>query len=318
MNRVLYDILNNVTEGIIILNEKLEICLWNNYMEFITEVKHKEATGNKIYEVLPNLNRNYFRKAIDDALNNKRKMFFSAAMHRGLVNDKDNLNLNLKISRFDKYKAKFLLLEFIDVTNQFIQINRLQDSVNKLCEANKKLKEKETVIRKLAYYDKLTGVANRTLFYELADKFLHNAKRENKLLGLMFIDVDKFKGINDTYGHEIGDKVLIKVANILKEATRRNDIVARHGGDEFLILLPNIKSFHNYEVIVSRIFNNKNKSIIFNGEEINVSLSIGIGFYPDAGDTIDKLIVAADKAMYIAKNREGENCSVCHMLQSEM
>lgn len=311
MNRVLYDILNNVNEGIIILDEKLEIHLWNNYMKVITKIDDKKAIGNNIYKILPGLSKDYFNKSINDVLNNGCKMFFSAAMHKGLVNNKEDLNL--KISSFETDGSKFLLLEFIDVTNQFTQINILKDYIQELYRVNMELKEKENVIKKLAYYDKLTGVANRTLFYELAEKFLDNAKRENNLLGVMFIDVDKFKGINDTYGHEVGDKVLIKVANILKEATRKNDIVARHGGDEFLILLPNIKKYDNYKNIVSRIVNNKNKIINCDGKEINISLSIGISFYPSLGDNIDKLIAEADKAMYIAKNREGEDCSVCNV-----
>lgn len=311
MNKILYDVLNNVNEGIIILNEELEIFFWNNYMECITGISKENVINHNIYTVLPNFNVNYFHKAIDDVTDNGFKMFFSAAMHIGLVNNKENLNL--KISRFTEDESKFLLLEFIDVTNQFIQINRLKSYVHELYKVNKELKEKEKIIKNLAYYDKLTGIANRTLFYELAEKYLDNARRSNSLLGLMFIDVDKFKSINDTYGHEVGDKVLIEVANILKEATRKNDIVFRYGGDEFLILLPYIKDFNNYRVIVSRIVNNKNKIIDFNGKKINISLSMGISFYPDDGDSIDKLIAEADKTMYIAKNRGGENCSACNL-----
>lgn len=315
MNRILYDILNDINEGIIILNDKLEIFLWNNYMECITEINQEKILYNNIFSVLPNLNKNYFNKAMTDVLNSGNEIFFSAAMHAGLINNK--LYLNFKISRLEDSKTKFLLLEFIDVTNQFVQINELKNYVHELYEVNKQLKEKEKIIKNLAYYDTLTGVANRTLFYELAERFLDNAKRNNSLLGLMFIDVDKFKTINDTYGHQAGDKVLVKVAKILKEATRKNDIVARHGGDEFLILLPYMKNIDNYEIIVSRIVNNKNKIINFNGTEINISLSMGISFYPYDGDTIDKLIARADKAMYVAKNIDGEDCSICNLMHSD-
>ena len=88
MNRVLYDILNNVNEGIVILDEQLEIYLWNNYMKVITKIDDKKAIGNEIYKILPNLSKDYFKKSINDVLNNGCKMFFSAAMHKGLVNNK--------------------------------------------------------------------------------------------------------------------------------------------------------------------------------------------------------------------------------------
>jgi diguanylate cyclase (GGDEF)-like protein len=274
-------------------------------MEHLTSINREEAIYNNIYNILPNLNKNFFKKAVDGVMKNGHKMFFSSAMHKGLVSNRKEVNL--KISKFEKEGEEFLLFEFIDVTNQVEHINQLKSYVNKLSLLNKDLKKKEKVIKNLAYYDKLTGVANRILFYKLANKFLYNAKRNNDLLGLMFLDVNKFKSINDNYGHETGDKVLVKVAKILVKSTRKSDVVARFGGDEFLILLPSIKSIEDCKVIVSRINNYKNNTIAYEGQKIDISLSIGVSFYPYDGDSIDKLIVKADKAMYVAKNINRED-----------
>lgn len=311
MNKILLNTLNCINEGTIVLNEKCQVLYWNKCMEYLTGIKLENVLENNIYDILPGLNKSYFRDLMKNVVKNECKMFFSAAMHKNLISS--DKKLNLKISKMESEGRNFILLEFIDVTNQFLHIEQLRKYVHDLYILNKELKEKEKIIEELAYYDKLTGVANRTLFYKYAEKFLYNAKRNNSLLGLMFIDVNKFKNVNDTYGHKIGDKVLIKVANILVEATRKNDVVARYGGDEFLILLPNIKNVDNYKVIASRINNNKDKTININEKQIKVSLSIGVSFYPKDGDNIDKLIVKADSAMYIAKNKAGEDNCFCSL-----
>lgn len=311
MNKIIYDILNDISEGIVILNENLEVCIWNNYMEHLTNIVPEKALNHNLYELFPDLNKNYFNKALYDVMNKDFKMFFSSAMHGRFINSKKNLNL--KIARFENEECKFILLEFIDVTNQFMQIAKLKSYVNKLYKLNKELEEKERLIRNLAYHDRLTGVANRVLFYEFAEVFLNTARRTDTLLGLMFIDIDKFKMINDTYGHKAGDKVLIHVANILTESTRKNDVVARYGGDEFLILLPYIKDLNDYKTIASRIIDTKNKNCVidYNNNKISISMSIGVSFYPKDGETIDELIMKADRAMYLAKKRHGNDNCIC-------
>jgi len=306
MDEVLQDVLLNIDHGIIILNQNLHIIVWNKYMQRIMGISSENAVNCNVYQVLPNLNKNYFRAAIESAFTNGCKMFFSDAMHRDLISEKEHFNL--KLSRIDIDKSKYILFEFISVTNEYMRVHLLRSNMNQLCLLNKGLKDKQKEIKKIAYYDELTGVANRTLFYELAEKLLFDAKRNHYLLGLMFIDVNQFKNINDTYGHEIGDILLTKVAEVLKNSTRNNDVVARYGGDEFLVLLPHMQNFENYKVIASKIANAPNRFIRFGGHEIEISLSIGFSFYPHNGKMIHQLIDAADKAMYTAKKAQ----KVCH------
>lgn len=299
MNKIVYDILNKIDIGIVILSEKLEVLLWNSFMERTTGISKKMSIGKGFYEILPNLNKDYFRKSIDSVLNSGYEMFFSAAMHEKLIND--NQDLNIKISRIDNCDRKLIMLEFVDVTNQFVRIGQLKEYINKLYLLNKKLKEKEKIIQKLAYYDSLTGLANRTLFYKFAEKFLSNAKRNNTIFGLLLIDIDNFKNINDTYGHNAGDDALIEVANILKKCTRKSDVVSRFGGDEFLVLLSNIKDYKDHNIVISRILNEEKKILSSYGEEIKFSLSIGASFYPYDGNNICDLMIKADEAMYKVK-----------------
>lgn len=301
MDKVLKSILNLINEGTIILNEELQIIFWNDYMEKITKIPMEEVLNKNIYEVMPKLNKSYFVKSIESVLNDGCKMFFSAAIHKGIVND--NENFNIKISSIDKNDRKFILLEFIDVTNQFARINQLKEYVNKLYNMNEELKEKEETITKLAYYDGLTGLANRTLFYETAERLIGESKENNTILGLLFIDLDEFKFINDTYGHSVGDEVLINVAKSLVECVRDGDMVCRFGGDEFLIVIPNLRNSEDLENIIKRILSSKDKFAENINSNIEVSFSIGSSIYPYNGEDINTLIQKADKSMYVAKGK---------------
>lgn len=299
MNKVLRNTLECVNEGIVILNEDLEVLYWNNYMEYLTFMNIEKVFYRNVYEVLPGLNKQYFKDLIEQVVKNHGEMFFSAAMHKDLINKKRKVNL--KISKLEESNNNYILLEFIDVTSQIFRINQLKGYINKLHILNEELKEKEKTINNLAYYDSLTGLANRTLFYKMADKFYNNCRRGQHLLALMFIDVNKFKNINDTYGHKIGDEILKEVSKVLINSTRKGDLVARFGGDEFLVLLPSVKKYEDIEVVASRILSIKNKPFKLGEIEINISLSLGISAYPKDGDNVEELITKADKKMYIQK-----------------
>lgn len=299
MDDLINELLDNMNEGITILNENLEIVIWNNYIERITEIERSQVIGKNIYEIIPNLNRSYFHNAIQDVLASGSVMFFSAAMHRNILDCKDSLNI--KMSRLTQDNSKLLLLEFINVSNKIAQISQLKQYVNELYRVNKELIEKENVIKKLAYYDSLTGVANRNRFYKTANRFLKMAKEQKSSMALLFIDVDDFKFVNDTFGHIIGDRILVRVANILQNAVGTKGIVARYGGDEFLILLQNINGEADYMDVIDRINYAENNVVSFANMTKTITLSIGVSIYPDDGNTVDQLMTKADQAMYINK-----------------
>ncbi|MGE4383917.1 MAG: diguanylate cyclase [Arcobacter sp.] len=158
----------------------------------------------------------------------------------------------------------------------------------------------------LANTDALTGVYNRRYLYTFSEQYLKIVKRENKNLALLILDLDDFKKINDTFGHEIGDLVIKQLVEIAKNCIRENDLIVRFGGDEFIILLPNTQIEQAKTVALKIIdkINEYNKD-----KEFNFTISVGVSSYQKGDETIDNLISRADDALYQAK-KLGKNCIV--------
>jgi len=163
----------------------------------------------------------------------------------------------------------------------------------------KKLTEEE--MHRRAHQDPLTGLANRLSFDERLQQDLARARRSNNRLALLFIDLDKFKPINDIHGHHAGDEVLLEVSRRLLKELREVDTVARVGGDEFVIILAELSSPKDIESVAERILHSLRQAIPFNGMELYISASIGISLYPDDGLSERELIANADQAMYEVK-----------------
>lgn len=159
----------------------------------------------------------------------------------------------------------------------------------------------------LANYDNLTGLANRLLFRERLDRALIRADRSKKLVALFVIDLDRFKNVNDSLGHDAGDQLLIEVANRLKKCTREGDTVSRLGGDEFTIVMEDIKNADDAILTADKVLDFMKKPFDINSHEIFVTPSIGITVYPIDDTNAGHLFINADSAMYQAKEN-GRNC----------
>jgi diguanylate cyclase (GGDEF)-like protein len=159
---------------------------------------------------------------------------------------------------------------------------------------------------RLALYDVLTGLPNRKLIIERLSQALAKARREKTQGALMFIDLDKFKPVNDDFGHQIGDLLLKDVAKRLHECMRETDTAARLGGDEFIVLLPRVEGQHGAMVVATKILRALNRPFEIAGNSFRISASIGVALYPDHGSDEKSLLKNADSAMYHAKN-SGKN-----------
>ncbi len=169
-----------------------------------------------------------------------------------------------------------------------------------------RIKETERLAH-LAHYDQLTEIPNRYLLLDRIAHLINQSARNKKTFALLYIDLDKFKIINDTRGHSFGDKVLKEVASRLSRSIRHSDTIARIGGDEFVLLLEEIAGKHDISKMAETIVNELHKEFIIDEIVIEIGCSVGIATYPEDGNTTDSLLIAADKAMYRAKDKGGNN-----------
>ncbi|UTF60727.1 EAL domain-containing protein [Gilvimarinus sp. DA14] len=165
------------------------------------------------------------------------------------------------------------------------------------------LKEKQREVEKLAYYDHLTGLANRILFKKQLHTALNRSLRSGSHIALFYLDLDHFKRINDTFGHEAGDQLLIEVSGRLRSHLREEDCVARLGGDEFAVLLDEVESPQYAYVVATKLIRALNQPLELEGKEVVAGVSIGITMAPDDSDNLDVLMKNADLAMYRAKDK---------------
>ncbi len=165
----------------------------------------------------------------------------------------------------------------------------------------------ETRVQFLAYYDALTELPNRTLLQDRLSKALASSRRRKDKVALLFLDLDRFKVINDSLGHSFGDLLLRQVADRLKSQARDQDTVARVGGDEFLMVLSGVKDVTDVAIAAERIIDAMMPELVIQGRSLSISCSMGISIFPDHGADSETLIKHADAAMYSAKESGRNN-----------
>jgi diguanylate cyclase (GGDEF)-like protein/PAS domain S-box-containing protein len=195
----------------------------------------------------------------------------------------------------------FLVGIIRDITKSKRAEQELRQAAAELTRANTELRLSEDRLRYLAYHDALTGLGNRKQFHESLNQTLEWARSNNQLVALMFLDLDGFKQVNDTLGHDTGDQLLIVVAQRLTNSLRNSDIVSRLGGDEFTVILPRIHQADYAAKVAQKILNALSQVFILEGKNVFVTVSIGISIYPLDGEVEETLIKSADVAMYRAK-----------------
>lgn len=263
-------------------------------MEFISE-GCLQLTGYSSHELIEN-NRLSFNDLI---VPEYQEMLWAA--WQDAVQTRQSKRLEYRITTADN-QEKWVLEQGVPIFDKKGQIQALEGIIVDISE----LKQIEEQMQHLASYDNLTNLPNRALFSDRTEQALLLAQRQDTRLAIFFIDLDKFKPINDQQGHTVGDWLLQTVARRMEECVRESDTVARNGGDEFAVLLPAIASPHDARSVAEKIRSAMASPFITpSGLSLAISCSIGIALYPEHGDKEKDLLHAADEAMYIAKNAGG-------------
>ncbi|QJB55920.1 diguanylate cyclase [Pseudodesulfovibrio sp. zrk46] len=185
-----------------------------------------------------------------------------------------------------------------------VDAKEIRQTVTEALEEHDRLLQTASM-QEAALHDGLTGLPNRTLFMDRCNIAIANAQRSKTNLAIFFLDLDGFKDVNDTYGHDAGDQILIETSKRLSDRIRANDTAARLGGDEFVILLTDLNSLEPAHALADEMVHRIAEPIPWKGNELQVGSSLGVAFYPQHGDTIETVMTAADAAMYKAKKEGG-------------
>ncbi|AFY41443.1 CHASE2 domain-containing protein [Nostoc sp. PCC 7107] len=296
----LHQVINSIPDPIFVKNEKHQWIVLNEaYCQFIG-YPDSLLLEKSYYEFFPRHEADVFRQQDDLVFSLKKpreneEEFTDATGQTHLIATKRSLHKDAA--------GNFFLVGVIrDITQRKLMEEELRRTADELFRSNTELKLKEDHLRYLAYHDPLTGLSNRKFFVEQFYESLLWSQNNDLLLGLLFIDLDGFKQINDTLGHDMGDRLLVIVAQRLNNCLRGSDTVSRLGGDEFTVILRAIPDVQIAARVAEKILASIMEPIVLSGYATKISASIGISIYPINSQDAEILIQQADAAMYRAKH----------------
>lgn len=274
-------------DAIVMMDSAGDISYWNPASERIFGYSYEEAVGKDLHAlIVPSAQQNAFKEGFE--------RFKKTG--EGPV-----LGKTLELSALRRNGTEFP----VEVSISAVPIKGRWHSIGIIRDFTERKRSEET-IRHMAYHDHLTGLPNRLLLNDRLEQALALGRRHRSLVALLFLDIDRFKVINDTLGHAAGDELIKAVAERLKKHLRGTDTVARLGGDEFTVLLQDINGIEGITKVVENIFAIFKEPFNIKEHELFLTASIGIGVYPDDGTDAETLLKNADIAMYLAKD-EGRN-----------
>lgn len=280
-DQIFEGIVETIREPLLVLDRDLRIVTASRSFYEFFKVKPEETLGQFIYDLGDKQwDISKLRELLETILPQQTAFDNYEVEHDFVTIGRRTLLLNARQIEREVGKEKIILLAIEDITER------------------KKYEEK---IQQMAFHDSLTGLPNRKLFSDRLGIVLAQAKRNKKKVGIVMLDLDNFKDVNDTLGHDVGDTLLKAVAERLSGTLRKSDTVARFGGDEFVLIFPDMEVIEEAIQVVQKIIDRFNKPFLIDTHQLVVTTSIGIAVYPNDGMDEEILMKNADIAMYQAK-----------------
>ncbi len=284
LQRLSTSVFDYAQEAIVILNSDREIVDVNHSFIKITGYQKKDIIGSNSQFIFNNPLNSKIYPTMWQSVETRGYWHGEIFSQRASGEDYPEL-LTLSSVQNEKEEVTHYIALFVDITE---------------------LKKKEKKLLQMAFFDPLTDLPNRRLMYDRLTQEMYKASRNNHLVAICYLDLDGFKKVNDTLGHEIGDQLLIEMAARFKACLRYGDTIARMGGDEFVIILSSLSDEQQCHDVLQRIIDVANEPVLINSQIASVSVSIGFTLYPQDSSDTKTLIRHADTAMYSAK-KTGKN-----------
>lgn len=295
----LHQVIDTIPDPIFVKNQQHQWIVLNQAYSQLSGYPLSDLIEKSDYDVFPKHEADIFRSQDNLVFQSQQsheheEEFTTATGETHLIATKRSLHK-------DAAGNLFLVGVMRDITERKRIEEELKRTAEELCRSNDELKLSEDRLRYLVNHDPLTGLPNRKFFYEKLHESLQWSRQSNLLLALLFIDLDGFKQINDSLGHDNGDRLLIAVGQRLHNSLRSSDTVSRLGGDEFTVILPAIPTADVAATVAEKILSTLTEPIVLEGQKISISASIGISLYPYHSEDMQILLKQADAAMYRAK-----------------
>ena len=301
----LMDMLQSIDVGLVVLDSDYNVMVWNSFMENHSGIGPAIIKDKNLFDMCPTIPRNWFRQKTESVFLLKSSAFtvweqrpylFEFKNYRPITGSAEFMYQNITI------------IPLLSADNEVRHVGVLIYDVTDIAVSKIKLKEANTKLESLSKTDHLTQLNNRGAWEQLLEKEFKRSKRSNHICSVVMFDIDHFKKVNDTYGHQAGDEVIRRTAALLRETMRLTDIAGRYGGEEFGVILVDTDA-ENAKIFTERLRQRiEAETVEFEEFKIKFTVSLGISQISDSCDTYQQWLEQSDKALYVCKE-SGRNRS---------